>query len=85
MADTVFLTTVFSFFWKNILDRVEGSKLVLKSPNFDLNYLDEEFYEECLSIGLKEQQIELRAASKDYLKEYNEIDIALDTWPYPGG
>lgn len=71
--------------WKNILDRVEGSKLVLKSPNFDLNYLDEEFYEECLSIGLKEQQIELRAASKDYLKEYNEIDIALDTWPYPGG
>ena len=58
---------------------------MLKSPNFDLNYLDEEFYEECLSIGLKEQQIELRAASKDYLKEYNEIDIALDTWPYPGG
>lgn len=71
--------------WKIILDTVPNSDLILKSPNFDSGYVDNEFYEDCLKVGINRDQIKIRAASKDYLREYNEIDIALDTFPYPGG
>lgn len=37
------------------------------------------------SVGFNKEQVEIRKASLNYLKEYNEIDIALDTWPYLGG
>jgi len=37
------------------------------------------------NLGLNIEQIELRNFSADYLEQYNEIDIALDTFPYNGG
>ena len=38
-----------------------------------------------LSLGLSENRFELRGFSEPYLTEYYDMDIALDTFPYPGG
>ncbi len=71
--------------WLQILQQVPNSKLLLKSPYFDKRRDQAEIYSRAKRIGFSDEQLEIRAASIDYLKEYNEVDIALDTFPYPGG
>lgn len=71
--------------WLQILQQVPNSKLLLKSPYFDKRRDQAEIYKRAKIIGFSVEQLEIRAASIDYLKEYNEVDIALDTFPYPGG
>ena len=77
--------------WADIIRNVPDAHLLLKDKAFDdLNGLHI-FYEKFLKAGIdvhsKEwsNRIEFRGFSKDYLKEYADIDIALDTFPYPGG
>ena len=37
------------------------------------------------ALGISDERFELRGFSMPYLTEYYEMDIALDTFPYPGG
>ena len=37
------------------------------------------------AVGLPLDRIRIEADEQDYLKKYSETDIALDTFPYPGG
>ena len=37
------------------------------------------------NAGCYLKRIEVRGFSEDYLLQYNEVDIALDTFPYVGG
>ncbi|MBQ5651610.1 MAG: UDP-N-acetylglucosamine-peptide N-acetylglucosaminyltransferase, partial [Selenomonadaceae bacterium] len=37
------------------------------------------------ALGISEERFELRGFSFNYLPEYYDMDIALDTFPYPGG
>ncbi|MBR6012722.1 MAG: hypothetical protein IK062_02940, partial [Selenomonadaceae bacterium] len=71
--------------WQKILSAVPKSRLILKHKIFDndegRNFVAEKL--RLMNFDLK--QIELRGFSADYLNEYNEIDIALDTFPYVGG
>lgn len=71
--------------WGQIMNRIPNSKLLLKSKIFSsdegLHYMQNRFKK--LKLPLK--RIEFRAASMSYLEEYNEADIALDTFPYTGG
>lgn len=71
--------------WLQIIEKVPNSKLLLKSPHFDKQKDQDELHRRAMNIGFKAEQIEIRPASLEYLSEYEEVDIALDTYPYPGG
>ena len=71
--------------WQKILQRVPNSRLVLKHKIFDNDEGKNFVRKKLLNFNFDLSQIELRSFSKNYLEEYNEIDIALDTFPYVGG
>lgn len=71
--------------WSVLLNKVPNSKLLLKSAQLGDNYCYEIFKQKLISIGVSEDCFELRGFSASYLETYYEIDIALDTFPYPGG
>lgn len=73
--------------WAKVLIAVPGSRLVLKWRSFN----DEDFCQhvsgEFAKRGVAPERIELRGPSfhADMLKEYADIDIALDPFPFTGG
>ena len=73
--------------WARILLSVPGSRLVLKWRTFN----DAALRQKTISIleeeGVEPDRIELRGPSfhVDLLKEYGDIDIALDPFPFTGG
>lgn len=71
--------------WKEILLRLPDSHLLLKhsllGTEEGLSYTRRRFER----LGMPMERIEFRGLSKDYLEQYNDMDIALDTSPYPGG
>lgn len=71
--------------WGAILQQVPESRLLLKCASLDDGDIREMFRQKLLSLGLSEKRFQLRGFSADYLPEYYEMDIALDTFPYPGG
>ena len=70
--------------WLSILQRVPGSRLILKNVS-PLPEPLERMRQRARKIGYEETQLDLRPATPDYLNDYLDIDIALDTYPYPGG
>lgn len=71
--------------WGAILQQVPGSRLLLKCASLDDADIRELFRQKLLSLGLPEERFQLMGFSADYLPEYYDMDIALDTFPYPGG
>ena len=71
--------------WLEILYRVPQAKLLIKTQvaanDSGVNFINERL--EKLGFDLK--RIILEPATRDYLNDYLKIDIALDTFPYPGG
>ena len=71
--------------WRGILDAVKDSKLVIKgkicSVPSGCAIVKERMKKLCFDLS----RIELRPYSPDYLEQYHDIDVALDTAPYPGG
>lgn len=71
--------------WAELLHAVQDSRLLLKSELLDDAALQELTTARLLALGIGKERFELRGFSSDYLPEYHEMDIALDTFPYPGG
>ena len=71
--------------WQKILNAVPNSRLILKnmllSTEDGKNFVSERLKE----LGFDLSRVEMRGFSQLYLHEYNDIDIALDTFPYTGG
>ncbi len=79
-AETIFL-------WSEILKNVPGSKLVLKALSLGDKYVQEYAYSRFESFGIERERITMMPRTmgmKEHFACYNEIDIALDTYPYNG-
>ena len=79
------MTTSMLAAWKAILDAVPDSRLLLK--NKLLSTEDGKIFvgERLKDLGFDLSRVEMRGFSNQYLHEYNDVDIALDTFPYTGG
>jgi protein O-GlcNAc transferase len=73
--------------WAEILQKVPGSRLILKGAVFGSEKFCDEFRARCAVLGIDKDRLELRKWStiKDLYSEYNDIDIALDPFPFNGG
>ena len=71
--------------WKKILDAVPKSKLILKHEIFNTEDGKNFVGERLKSFGFDLARIEMRPYSPNWFLEYNDVDIALDTFPYTGG
>jgi protein O-GlcNAc transferase len=73
--------------WCRILERVPGSRLVLKSSPLADAETRAAFGRRFAAAGADPTRIELRGPSayQDYLRSYGDIDIALDPFPANGG
>ncbi|HEY3308660.1 MAG TPA: glycosyltransferase [Desulfuromonadaceae bacterium] len=73
--------------WGRILRRVKNSRLLLKCHYFADKDTSLRFTRYFTDFGISEDRIELRPSvpnAIEHLTVYNNIDIALDTFPYNG-
>ena len=69
--------------WGRVLEAVPNSRLLLKS----YTTTDLAFHARLLRCGLDSKRVELltpAASNAAHLRLYNEVDVALDTYPYHG-
>ncbi|WP_295163584.1 O-linked N-acetylglucosamine transferase, SPINDLY family protein [Selenomonas sp. F0473] len=70
--------------WAEILRRVPDARLLLKNVNSNMEPV-ERMRRRAARAGLSSERIELRPGTRDYLRDYLDADIILDTYPYQGG
>lgn len=73
--------------WSRVLEGVPGARLLVKNHAFADSGLREEVPARWRSWGLDTSRLDLAvppAAEREHLDAYNEIDVALDTFPYNG-
>lgn len=73
--------------WANVLNSVPDSRLVLKWRTFNDEAFRRKLTQAFVGRGIGADRVELRGPSfhADLLKEYADIDIALDPFPFTGG
>ena len=70
--------------WGGILRAVPGARLLLKNVHPQRETL-RRMQRRAEQAGIDPVRLELRPGSKDYLRDYLDADIILDTYPYQGG
>jgi len=74
--------------WAQILRAVPDSRLLLKTHALNSHLTKQELIERFAVWGIAEQRLTLlgwEAETSHHLARYDEMDIALDTFPYNGG
>ncbi|KVM56401.1 hypothetical protein WJ58_13635 [Burkholderia ubonensis] len=73
--------------WARVLHAVPGSRLLLKSPQLDEATLRANLAARFAAHGIAAERLLMRGGSTrvEHLGTFNDIDIALDPFPYPGG
>ena len=73
--------------WSTILRRVPAARLVLKSPQMNNAGIKDRMLASFASHGIESVRVDLRGASghRPFMRQYGDIDIALDPFPYSGG
>ncbi len=73
--------------WAALLHQVPYSRLFLKSFNFESEPLREQVLSKLEMEGISRERVRIEGSSphRELLASYNDVDIALDPWPYSGG
>lgn len=73
--------------WAGIMREVPGSRLFLKSLQFDSLKLRDSVIDTMAGFGISSDRLCIEGPSShiDLLTAYQRVDIALDPWPYSGG
>jgi len=73
--------------WSQLLDRVSGSRLILKSKQFNDAGVQARYRAMFAEHGIAPDRLDFLGHSPhaELLAKYNDIDIALDPFPYSGG
>jgi predicted O-linked N-acetylglucosamine transferase (SPINDLY family) len=71
--------------WSTILHLVPTSRLLLKYSALEQPHRQQVFRDWFTEDGIDPARIEFQGATADYLACYDEVDIALDPFPYNGG
>ena len=70
--------------WQDILNKVPDSTIIVKDTT-RLESRRAAIKEKFIQAGVDLARVKFTLGSDDYLKDYNKIDIMLDTFPYTGG
>ena len=73
------------FCWREILERVPKSRLLVKCQELFAPKMREEVLRRMAKAQIDIERVDLEPATRDYMERYRPVDIALDTYPYPGG
>ena len=71
--------------WSKIIERVPNSRLYLKGKAFRSQYGIDLAVKRIKEAGIPIERVQMEADEMNYLVKYAVTDIALDTFPYPGG
>ena len=73
--------------WSRILYQIPNSKIFLKNSQFSINVNKDNILKVFEENKIKPERIILESESprNKFLSNYNNVDIALDTFPYNGG
>lgn len=85
MNDPLKINDVVLETWSAILSKVPGSRLLLKGRSLGKKYGVDTMLRRLQKAGISEDRVELQKFTVPYLPVYWDIDIMLDTFPYPGG
>ena len=73
--------------WAQLLNEVKNSKLIFKSKGLNSLMIQSRILKMFSVRGVDQKRIKFMPRDKDktsHLERYNEIDLALDTYPYSG-
>ena len=73
--------------WSRILMAVPNSRLYLKAPQLKDDGVVENTKQRFIARGIAPERLNIKGklfSLSDHLAEYGNVDIALDTFPYPG-
>jgi protein O-GlcNAc transferase len=87
LASQIKITTEVVEAWCSILSRCPGSMLVVRNGALESATTREFVYSLFFRNGISRDRVRLRGSAPhfEFLRTYEEIDIALDTFPYNGG
>jgi uncharacterized protein (TIGR03032 family) len=73
--------------WAEVLRRIPGSRLLLQYFGLEDSDTQKRFRERLAAAGVDPARMAMHgwAAHQQLLERYNEVDVALDTFPYSGG
>ena len=73
--------------WAQILLKKNNSKIIIKAPSEDAEIAQENILKKFDYFNVESSRIvfsKRKKKKRDHYKMYNEVDISLDTFPYPG-
>ena len=70
--------------WGEILQAVPDSRLLLQDT-LPLPERAETIRQRAAAAGLPMERVKIRMGQRDFLRDYAQLDLVLDTFPYPGG